>query len=63
MKENSDKVRADKVRSTKATKDVLSTLILPILNYQRKGALLCNIINLTEIYYQLMLNVQNSCKS
>ena len=34
MEQNFDKVMADKMRSTKATKGILSTLILPILNYQ-----------------------------
>ena len=52
---------ADKMRGTKATIAILSTLILWTLNYQPKGALSCNFINLTEICQQLMQNIQNSC--
>ena len=51
MKQNSDKIMADKMKGTKNTKGILPTLVLSTLNqkYQPKGALLRNFINLTDI--------------
>ena len=51
MKQNSDKIMADKMKGTKNTKGILPTLVLSALNqkYQPKGALLCNFINLRDI--------------